>query len=61
VLHLHGAHYLTRAAAMFAKFILRQPLLIKLTSITSDIPSAILRRSYPRLTPPLSCAGDGRT
>ena len=50
ILHLHSANYLTLAAALFAKVILRKRLLIKLTSIASDIPSAILRRSYPRLT-----------
>ncbi len=50
LLHLHSAHYLTLAAAMFAKFALGKRLLIKMTSIASDIPSAILRRSYPRLT-----------
>jgi glycosyltransferase involved in cell wall biosynthesis len=50
VLHLHSAHYLTLAAAMFAKFVLGKRLLIKMTSIASDTPSAVLRRSYPRLT-----------
>jgi glycosyltransferase involved in cell wall biosynthesis len=50
VLHIHGPYYLTLAAAMFAKYLLRKKILLKLTSIAMDIPSAILRRAHPRLT-----------
>jgi glycosyltransferase involved in cell wall biosynthesis len=50
VLHVHSAYYLILAAAMFAKYGLGKRLLVKLTSIASDTPSAILRRSYPRVT-----------
>jgi glycosyltransferase involved in cell wall biosynthesis len=49
VLHIHGPYYLTLAAAMFAKYSLRKKILLKLTSIAMDTPSAIAHRGHPGL------------
>jgi glycosyltransferase involved in cell wall biosynthesis len=49
VLHIHGPYYLTLAAAMFAKYFLRKKLVLKLTSIAMDTPSAIRRRRWAPL------------
>lgn len=50
ILHIHGPYYLSLAAAMFAKYALGKKLVLKLTSIAMDTPSAIRRRAYPQLT-----------
>jgi glycosyltransferase involved in cell wall biosynthesis len=46
VLHLHGCHYLTLAAAFFTHQLLRRKVLIKLTLIDFDTPSAVRHGRY---------------
>lgn len=47
VLHVHGPYYLILGAAMFAKFVLGKKIVLKLTSIAMDTPSAIRQRAWP--------------
>jgi glycosyltransferase involved in cell wall biosynthesis len=50
VLHLHGAYYVTLAAAFFATKVLGKPFLIKMTSLNSDTPEVVKRLRYGRLS-----------
>lgn len=49
ILHVHGPYYLTLAAAFFARTVLRKKVLLKLTLIDFDTPSAIKSGRYGRL------------
>lgn len=50
ILHIHGPYYLTLGVGFFAQRILGKQVVLKLTSVDVDTPSAVKRGMYPAIS-----------